>query len=301
MNQTVKVILMLAFAAGTIGMAMDKQLGSKQEEIQKSVTEMNIRLRNTETELEAARQRQIKLQGEVGTITDLEAKTAESQTAIPEEQAKIKQLLEKWAEVEKERLAAVDAVRAAELKATPRNMKLADGSVLEGFVLRKLTGDETLTVEHNGGLVKLTADKLNPEYITRLGLGWKPVPPVGAKLSPDDEAIMQEAKIVADEGLSPEELAESKAAEKMDLGSQLARVEASLGKAEVAFDAAKAKTAYLRMFKSDATPKNTSKTYGELRTEASEAVAAAARKVEALRVQRNVLQKKIKGIKTDGF
>lgn len=301
MNQTVKVILMLGLAAGTIGFAMDKELGNKQEEIQKSITEMKGRLRNAETELEAAKQRHIKLQGEVGTITDLDAKNTENQAAIPQEQAKIKALLEKWAEVEKDRVAAVEAVRAAELNAAPRDLKLADGTVLQGFVLRNLTPEETLTVEHNGGLVKLTPDKLTPEYSTRLGLGWKPEPPANADLSSNDQATMKEANKVVEEGMSPEELAESKAAEKMDLGSQLARVESSLGKAEVAFDTAKAKADHLRIFKSDAKPKNSSKTYGQLRTEASEVVAAAARKVEALRVQRNVLQRKIKGIKTDGF
>ncbi|MES2708641.1 MAG: hypothetical protein V4726_18750 [Verrucomicrobiota bacterium] len=302
MNPIFKGILFVGVSAALVGFAMDSQVGKEQEQLRQSLTDTRARLRILDKEVENARQRRIKLQGEVGNLGDLDKKHSENMTAIPQEQKKAEELLVKFKAADADRAAAVLAVRENEKKAVPRTMTLKDNSKLEKFVLSNISDDDVLTVEHANGLMKLTADRLTPDYSKRLGLGWKPVPPVAPELKPQEKVLVSVAQQSALKKLTPEEKAEIKKLESLSVSEQLTKLETELGKAQNALEEAKRDMRALDIRKSDAKVKGgTGQTYGDLKVAAGARVTLLAKKITTLQGQRRGLQKQLDGIKTDGY
>lgn len=302
MNGILKGILFLGAVGGMVAYGMDSKVGKEQEQLQQSLGEMKSKVRTAEKEVELAQQRRTKLQGDVGTLTDLDKTNTANMAAIPEEQKKTVELLAKFNAQDNERASAILAVRENDKKLPPRQLVLKDGSKLEQFVLRGISEEDVVSAEHADGLTKIPADKLSAEYAAHLGLGWKPVAPVSPALKPQDQVIVNVAKQTLAEKLTPEQKAEIKKLESMSASEQLAKVEIQLSAAKAELETARAELRALDIRKSDAKVKGGNGiTYGQLKVEAGTRVALLAKKVTALQGQQRGLQKQIKGIATDGY
>ncbi len=301
MNPILKGVFFVALGCGVTGWVWDTEIAKDQEQLTQALADANGNLRQLDKQVEDANQKRIALQGEVDVVTEMEKQNSDNMAAIPQEQKKAVELLEKLKAVDADRASAVQAVREAEKKAAPRTLTLKDNSKLEQFVLKSVGDDEVLSVEHANGLMKLTPDRLTPEYSTRLGLGWKTVFPDPPNLDADQKATVVVAQQAADQKIDPAEKAAMKQLEGKNATSELAKVETALGLAKGQLENARQEVRALDIRKSDAMVKGSSKTYGDLKVDASEKVAALAKKVITLQQRRRSLMKTIEGIKTDGY
>lgn len=301
MNPILKGILFVAIACGVTGWVWDSQIAKDQEKLSQDLADAQSSLRHLDKQVEDANQRRISLQGEVDVVTEVEKQHNSNMAAIPEEQKKAAELLEKLKAADADRASAVQAVREAEKKAAPRTLTLKDNSKLEQFVLKNVAEDDVLSVEHANGIMKLAPDRLTAEYSKRLGLGWKAVFPNAPDLTPDQKATIAVAQQAADQKIDPAEKAAMKQLEGKNASEELAKVETALGLAKGQLEDARQQVRALDIRKPDAVVRGSNKTYGDLKVEASEKVAALAKKVVSLQQRRRILQKTIEGIKTDGY
>jgi hypothetical protein len=231
---------------------------------------------------------------------DFEANHNASVANIGLEQKKIDQLLEQWPKIDSDRAAAVDAVRKLESTKPPYTITLTDGSKLENFIVRNVTDETTVSVEHSSGVLKLTADKLPEDLRTRLGLGWRPEPPPSMTIDKSGNAVVKQAVKLANEKQAAEDTAKELGIDAPDTTSMagvsraIVVVEARLKKAKEAFDAERANIRKLAIFKPNLKPAGSNKTYADLGKEANLRLAELAGQVQALTAERNNLQHKLK-------
>ncbi|MDB6135582.1 MAG: hypothetical protein JWM59_3825 [Verrucomicrobiales bacterium] len=301
MNPILKGILFVAIACGVTGWVWDSQIAKDQEKLTQDLADARSSLHHLDKQVEDANLRRISLQGEIDILTELEKQSNNNMAAIPQEQKKAAELLEKLKAADADRASAVQAVREAEKKAPPRTLTLKDNSKLEQFVLKNVTEDGVLSVEHANGIMKLAPDRLPAEYSKRLGLGWKVVFPDPPSLTPDQKATVSVAQQAADQKIDPAEKVAMKQLEGKNASEELAKVETALGIAKGQLEDARQEVRALDIRKTNAVVQGSNKTYGDLKVAASDKVSALAKKVITLQQRRRSLQKTIEGIRTDGY
>ncbi|RYD36595.1 MAG: hypothetical protein EOP86_05590 [Verrucomicrobiaceae bacterium] len=301
MNPILKGILLVAIACGVTGWVWDSEIAKDQEKLTQDLADARSNLRHLDKQVEDANQRRISLQGEIDVVTELEKQHNNNMAAIPQEQKKAAELLEKLKAADADRASAVQVVREAEKKAAPRTLTLKDNSKLEQFVLKNVAEDGVLSVEHANGIMKLTPDRLTAEYSKHLGLEWKVAFPDPPNLTPDQKATVAVAQQAVDQKIDPAEKVAMKQLEGQNASEELAKVETALGITKGQLEDARQEVRALDIRKADAVVKGSNKTYGDLKVAASEKVSALARKLVSLQQRRRILQKTIEGIKADGY
>ncbi|MDB6068924.1 MAG: hypothetical protein JWL81_95 [Verrucomicrobiales bacterium] len=290
------VVLGLAAVATGLHFQKEKELEELQKEydgILTRSTEVNREIGLVKAKIELA-------QAENGSGADLEAKHNASVANIGAEQKKIEAIVAEWPSVESARYDAVKQVRDNEFKKPVYTLALPDGTQLESFAVRGVPDENTVSVEHANGLVKMPADKLPAELKSRLGLNWKPEPPAAMQIDREGNAVLKQATRETEEKAAADETAKELGLGNLDtttmsgLTKSLAVVDAQLTKALVSLEAERANLRKLDMFKGNAISPVAGKNYATLKKESSQKMAALAGRVQRLRSERADLQHKMK-------
>ena len=229
----------------------------------------------------------------------LESKHKASAENIIVEKKKIDELLQKWTATDAERETAVKEVRVLEATKPPATLAMAEGAPLTQFMLRSVPDEKTISVEHSGGLGKISADKLSAEYKKRLGLGWKPEPPAGIIIDKEGKAVIKAATQTAEQKAVDDdldkELPGTPQADTMTMAGTaraIASTETSLAKATEAMKAERANVKKLAMFKQNMASGGA--TYGEQSKAANLRLMKLAQRVTTLQHQLTALENKLK-------
>lgn len=293
--------VVLGIAAVVVGLHFqkEKELGELQKEYDGVLTrsnEVNREIGLVKAKIDIA-------QTENGSGADLEAKHNASVVTIGAEQKKIEAIVAEWPAVETARFDAVKQVRENEFKKPVYSLTMPDGTKLDSFAVRGVPDENTVSVEHANGLVKMPADKLPDDLRKRLGLNWKPEPPAAMQIDREGNAVLKQATRETEEKAAAEETARELGVANLDtttisgLTKSLAVVDAQLTKALASLEAERANLRKLDIFKANMPAPGTGKTYGTLKKESSVKMAALAGRVQRLRGERADLQQKMKSFK----
>lgn len=300
MNSLLKSLLYGALALGMLLAGLYYHRDREINQLQQEYTMLASRAAELARETALAKAKFEQAQSENVAGADHEANHNASVANIAAEQKKIDQLLEEWPKVDAERAAAVSEVRKKESTRPPYTLTLTDGTKLENFILKSVTEEDAVSVEHSSGVVKLSADKLPGDLRTRLGLGWRPEPPPRLSIDKDGNAVVKQAIKLADEKKAAEDTAKELGIDAPDMATMagvsraLVVVEARLKKVQEAFDAERANIRKLAIFKPNLKPAGSTKSYAVLGKEANQRLAGLAGQLQALRAERSNLQHKLK-------
>lgn len=302
MNSLVKSLFFGAIAFGLLFAGLHFQRDRELKKLQQDYETLASRAAELARETALAKANLEAAQAVNSSGADFETNHNASVANIAVEQKKIDELLDQWPKVDAERAAAVEEVRKRESDKAPYTLTLTDGSQLENFVVKSVPDDNTVSVEHSSGVVKIAADKLPEDLRTRLGLGWRPEPPPGMSIDKDGNAVIKQAVRLADEKKATDDAARELGMEAPDTSTMagvsraIVVIEARLKKAQEAFDAERANIRKLAIFKPNLKPVGSTKTYAVLSKEANQRLAGLAGQVQALRAERNNLQYKLKSM-----
>lgn len=290
------VILGLAAVGAGLHLQKEKEL----EELQKEFDAVFARSTEVNRDIGLVKAKIDLAQPETTSGADFEAKHNASIVKIGEEQKKIDAIVAEWPAVETARFEAVKQVRENEFKKPVYTLTLPDGTKFDNFAVRGVPDENTVSVEHSNGLVKMTADKLPEDLKKRLGLNWKPEPPAPMQIDREGNAVVKQATRESQEKAAAEETARELGVSNLDtttmagLVKSIAVVEAQLTKALTSLEAERANLRKLDIFKANMPAPGTGKTYGTLKKESGVRMAALAGRVQKLRGERADLQHKMK-------
>lgn len=299
---TVKSLLVLAAALAAVFYGLRFQKDREIVALQSEYAGLSAKATELAKNTSVAQAKLEETTRESAGCAEVESKHTACLDTITAEQKKIEELKTKWPTVEAARAAAVAAVRGKETSRPPTTITLADGTKLNNFVVRGVPNENTISVEHSSGLVKLSPDKLPTDLRTRLGFGWKTEAPPTLIFDRDGTASIKQAqqatsnKDAADNLDEELNLAELNLTTITGLSKAIALVENLLFKTQTAYDAERANIRHLGIFKPDHPAPGGKKTYGEVRKDANLKLAALAGKVQALRVEQSNLKEKLKSL-----
>ncbi len=300
MNSSFKSLLWLMAACAALYFGVRFQKERELEQAQKDYNEVTARATDISREIASLKEKLQNATSEGGTAEAFEAAHNASLAAIVDEQKRIETLMAKWPEVEADRVAAVQAVREKVATLPPATLTLSDGSKLEQYVIKSVSKEEMVSVEHSSGLVKLGADKLPEELKEKLGLGWASQPPPTISIDRDGNAVVKQAlsvglaKDAAAQAAKDVEFVEKDSTTVGGVTRALAATETMLAEAEKKFEAERVFIRTLSIFKADVKDPKTGRPYGIVKKEANARLSSLAVRVTALRKQRSELQYKLK-------
>lgn len=302
MNSTLKSFLWIAVAAVTLVAGLRFQKDREIAERQKDLDSALARAAELGRETSMVRAKLELAQAQSTAGADFEAKHSASVAASNAALKRIDELVAKWPALEADRAAAVAAVRKQESTRAPYRLAMSDGTALENFVFRSMPDENTLSVEHANGLVKMKADLFPAELRARLGVGWKPEPPTSFRVDKDGNPVPQKGAVDPENQSAAEAVSQELGLAKADtstmdgISKALAVVEAQLVKTQAAFEAERANIRKLEIFKSNLTAPGTGKTYAAAKKDAFARLADLAGRVQALRAEKNNLLYKMKSL-----
>lgn len=300
MNSSIKSLLWLAAAAGAVYFGFQQHQDRQQADLELQVTGGQARARELDQNLKLARAKVEVAQGESVAGAGYEDQFNASTKVIEDGQKQASALMEQWIRIDNDRAEAIKAVREAEFKKPPSDLILKDGTKLEAFVLRSVTGEKMVSAEHSSGIIKLPAEKLPDDLKARLALGWIPQPPAVLNIDKNGKLTIKEnAREEAAGSGDPAVPEDDNAPTVVDTSSvvgltkSLGRVEAQLTRTQAALEAERANLRKLGMFKSEVIGPG-GKSYGVLKKEGNARLAALAAKLQRLRAEKKDLEHRIK-------
>lgn len=298
MNSALKSLLLMAIAIGALVYGIYLHKSRQIAGLETDLSALNSRSKELAKEITVLRAKAELAQEESQTAAGFEATHKESEAVIAAEMKRIDELAATWQQLDTERVAAVKKARETSPTLAPARVTLTDGTVLENLVVLSVPNENTISVEHSNGLVKLTAEKLPADLKDRLGLGWTPAAP--GVFSVDKNGIGSVTATDKPADTSSTVSAPAPQAEDLQtvtgLTRAIASTEAKLASAQKEMNNERANIRRLNMFKSDMKAANDSRTYGALKKEANLRLAKQAQKVLELQSTLDGLKHRLKGL-----